>query len=218
MFYKARAKETGNMWDTWLMFHNGTYYLYSLCNSSGDAWWHCAWDNFSMATSTDGAHWRELGPVLAKDEGKSGMGTGCTWRNPVPGGRPPFQINYSCNGPERQTIFFAQSDDLIRWAKCGPAREFTQDERWYERNGRWDCIWTISRPGGGLYGYWTATPKPETCGQFGFGESLDGITWQALKPPYVVGVGAGEVGASEKVGGRYVMLFGTNARMETLIA
>jgi hypothetical protein len=218
MFYKARSKESGNMWDVWLIFHNGTYYLYSLCNSSANAWTSCSWDNYSMASSPDGVHWTEIGPVLTKDEGKTGLGTGSTWRNPVPGGKPPFQINYSCNGPERQTIFFAQSDDLIHWTKCGPAHEFVQDERWYERNGRWDCIWTIPRPGGGLYGYWTATPKPETCGQFGFGESLDGITWKALKPPYVTGVSGGEVGAIEKIGNRYVMLFGTWGRMETLIA
>jgi hypothetical protein len=215
MFYKARSKETGNMWDVWTIHHDGMYYLYSICNT-GTAL--LVSDNFSMASSQDGVHWTEIGPVLAKDEGKTGMGTGSTWRNPVPGGKPSFQINYSCNGPERQTIFFAQSDDLIHWTKCGPAYEFVQDERWYERNGRWDCIWTIARPGGGLYGYWTATPNPETCGQFGFGESLDGITWKALKPPYVIGVGAGEVGAIEKVGDRYVMLFGTNGRMETLIA
>ena len=166
MFYKARSKETGNMWDVWMIHHDGTYYLYSICNSGTQ---FLVADNFSLASSQDGVHWTEIGPVLARDEGKVGMGTGSTWRNPVPGGKPSFQMNYSCNGPERQTIFFAQSDDLIHWTKCGPACEFVQDERWYERNGRWDCIWTIARPGGGLYGYWTATPKPETWGRFGFG-------------------------------------------------
>jgi len=217
MFYKARSEETGRMWDVWMFHHDGTYYLYSICNTGEEpAGWSA--DNFSMASSPDGVHWTEMGPVLLIDEGKSGMGTGSTWHNPIQGGKPAFQINYSCKGPERQTIFFAQSDDLIHWAKCGPAYEFVQDERWYERNGRWDCIWTIPRPGGGLYGYWTATPKKETCGQFGFGESRDGITWKALKPPYVVGVNGGEVGAIEKVGNRYVMLFGTWGRMETLIS
>jgi hypothetical protein len=27
MFYKAKAEETGNMWDTWLYMYDGTYYL-----------------------------------------------------------------------------------------------------------------------------------------------------------------------------------------------
>ncbi len=28
MFYKARSKKTGNMWDVWLYHHQGTYFLY----------------------------------------------------------------------------------------------------------------------------------------------------------------------------------------------
>jgi hypothetical protein len=215
MFYKARSKETGAMWDVWMTHHGGLYYLYLACDTKTD---DLGANNISLATSPDGVHWTEVGPAIVRDEGKKFLGSGSTWRNPVPNATPRFQSNYSCHGPERQTIFFAQSDDLIHWAKCGPAHEFVQDERWYERNGRWDCIWTIARPGGGLYGYWTATPKAETCGRFGFGESLDGITWKALKPPYAIGVGAGEVGAIEKVGDRYIMLFGTDGRMETLIA
>jgi hypothetical protein len=212
MFYKAKHPETGNMWDVWMSHHDGTYYLYSLCNAGG------GWDNISMARSPDGVHWTELGPVLKKDEGVTWMGTGSTWRNPVRGAKPPFQINFSYWIGERQTIFFAQSDDLVHWTKCGKDYEFVQDERWYEPKGRWDCIWTLARAGGGLYGYWTATPKKETGGQFGFGESLDGITWKALEPPKVEGVGEGEVGAIEKVGEKYYMLFGNYPVMRTLIA
>lgn len=127
-------------------------------------------------------------------------------------------MNFSeWKGP-RQTIFFVESKDLVHWTRLGNEYEFVQDERWYERNGRWDCIWTIARPGGGLYGYWTATPKKETGGRFGFGESLDGLTWTALEPPKVEGVGEGEVGAVEKVGEKYYMLFGNHPGMRTLIA
>jgi hypothetical protein len=101
----------------------------------------------------------------------------------------------------------------------GDECEFVQDERWYERNGRWDCIWTIPTPdGGGLYGYWTATPKKETGGRFGFGQSTDGVHWQALPPPEVHGVGGGEVGAIAKIGERYYMMFGHYPTMRTLIA
>lgn len=215
MIYKAQNPESGNMWDVWLYYHADTYYLFSLCASNkgiGD------WDNFSLATSTDGVHWREIGPIITKDPGVTWMGTGSTWHNPVTGSHPAFQINYSSWIGERQTIFFAQSDDLLHWSKCGPANEFIQDERWYEPNGRWDCIWSISRSEGGLYGYWTATPETETGGKFGFGESTDGINWQALPPPRVEGVGEGEVGAIERIGDRYYMLFGTNGHMEVLVA
>ena len=71
-FYKARSKQTGNMWDVWLYHHEGTYYLYSLCAAGKK------WDNFSMAKSSDGVHWTEIGPVLAKDDGVTWMGTGST--------------------------------------------------------------------------------------------------------------------------------------------
>jgi hypothetical protein len=214
MFYKATNPKSGNMWDVWLIHHSGTYYLYSLCNADK------GWDNMSMASSPDGVHWTEVGPVITKDDGVTWMGTGSTWKNPVPGAKPPFQINYSSWIGERQTIFFAQSDDLLHWTKCGKEKEFVQDERWYEPKGRWDCIWSMARPGGGLYGYWTATPKKETGGKFGFGESLDGITWTALQPPKVEGVPdvEGEVGAIEKVGSRYYMLFGNYPVMRALVA
>jgi hypothetical protein len=212
MFYKAKSQETGNMWDTWLYYQEGTYYLYYLANSESN------WDNISMATSADGVHWKELGRILSKGEGVTWMGTGSTWKSPNFENDGKFQINFSeWKGP-RQTIFFAESKDLIHWTRLGDEYEFKQDERWYEPNGRWDCIWVIPRPEGGLYGYWTATPKPETEGKFGFGETIDGVTWKALAPPKVYGVGDGEVGAIEKIGDKYYMMFGTDGIMMTLIA
>ena len=69
-----------------------------------------------------------------------------------------------------------------------------------------------------LYGYWTATPRHETGGRFGFGQSNDGVHWQALKPPRVEGAGEGEVGAVEQIAGRYYMMFGTGGKMITLVA
>ena len=212
MFYKAQLEETGMIWDTWLYLHEGTYYLYYLAKSGPK------WDNTSMATSPDGVHWKELGRILYMGEGVTWMGTGSTWKSPNFETDGKFQINFSeWKGP-RQTIFFGESKDLVNWTRLGDEYEFTQDERWYEPQGRWDCIWVIPRPGGGLYGYWTATPKPETGGRFGFGETLDGVTWKALEPPKVHGTDGGEVGAIEKFGDKYYMMFGTGGLMVTLIA
>lgn len=214
LFYKARSKRTGNMWDTWLYRHGGTNYLYTLAISRGQG----SLDNISLATSPDGVQWQEVGRVLSKAPGVTWMGTGSTWKSPDFEANGRFFMNFSeWKGP-RQTIFFAESKDLVHWTRLGPNYEFVQDERWYERNGRWDCIWTLPRPGGGYYGYWTASPKAETGGRFGFGETLDGIIWKALAPPKVVGAGEGEVGAVEKLGDRYYMMFGTGGRMVTLMA
>ena len=144
MFYRPTHKQTGEMWDTWLYWHEGIYYLYYLAKS-GDRW-----DNISMASSPDGVHWNEIGPILRKGEGVTWMGTGSTWESPDPVMGSWFQMNFSeWKGP-RQTIFFAESDDLVHWKRRGDECEFVQDERWYESQGRWDCIWTVPRPGGGL--------------------------------------------------------------------
>ena len=214
MFYRPKHSETGEMWDTWLYWHEGTFYLYYLARS-GDQW-----DNISMATSTDGVNWTESGPILRKGDGVTWMGTGSTWESPSPSAPGKFQMNFSeWKGP-RQTIFFATSDDLVHWQRLGGECEFVQDERWYHPEGRWDCIWTIPRPGGGLYGYWTATPNDETGGKFGFGQTDDGVTWEALTPPLVRGVGLedGEVGAIDCIGGKCVMIFGAGGDMYTLLA
>lgn len=218
IFYKPQSKRTGNMWDTWLYLHNGKYYLYTLGTAGGN-WW----GNISMACSPDGVHWTEIGRVLAKGPGMW-MGTGSTWKSPDYKRDGRFIMNFS-EAPMRpqQSIFFAESKDLVHWTRLGSQYEFVQDDRWYEKDGRWDSIWTMPRPGGGLYGYWTATPKKETGGQFGFGESLDGVTWKALPPPKVEGAVAGELGAIEKIGSKYYMMFGQNGslqggQMVTLVA
>jgi len=219
MFFKPQLKETGHIWDTWLYLHEGVYYLYYLAATEREVD-DQPWDNISVATSPDGVNWTEIGPVLTKRPTATWMGTGSTWKSPNYQTDGKFFMNFSeWTGP-RQTIFMAESTDLVAWARLGDEYEFTQDERWYTPQGRWDCIWTIPKPdGAGLYGYWTATPKAETGGQFGFGESLDGKTWTALQPPVVHGTAddAGEVGAIEKIGEKYYMMYGCGG-MYTLVA
>ena len=216
IFYKARDRETGNMWDTWAFFHGGTYHLFCLANS-GDQ----GWDNISTATSPDGVHWTERGPILRRRPTSIWMGTGSTWKSPRFDQDGRFLMNFSAAegiGTRRQTIFFAESTDLVSWTRLGDEYEFTQDERWYEREGRWDCIFTIPRAGGGLYGYLTATPKGP--GRFGFAQSDDGVRWEALPPPEADVVGNGEVGAVAHMAGRYYMMYGTGGSyvMLTLVA
>ena len=76
MFYQPRSRATGRMWDTWLYFRQGTYYLYYLANCGK------SWDNISLATSNDGVHWLEHGVVLRKRPDAVWMGTGSTWKSP----------------------------------------------------------------------------------------------------------------------------------------
>jgi hypothetical protein len=210
MFYAPRRRETGTMWDTWLYHHAGTYYLFYLARAGGQ------WDNISLATSADGVHWQERGLILRKADGVTWMGTGSTWRSPNFEQDGKYQLNFSEWRGDRQTIFFAESTDLLSWQRLGPEFEFQQDARWYKPKGRWDCIYTIPRSGGGLYGYWTADPEDRPG--VGFGQSQDGVHWEALEPPlFVDGAPHGEAGAVEGIGQKYYLLLGSGG-MKTLVA
>lgn len=221
LFYKAQHPETGNMWDVWLYHHEGTYYLYYLANAGPKPPKGQPWNNISLATSPDGVHWTEKGPILKKADEATWMGTGSTWKSPNFEQDGKFYMNFSEEIGGRQSIYFAESKDLLNWTRLeGEEYRFVQDERWYQKNGRWDCIWTLPKPGGGFYGYWTASPLAKGS-KFGFGESDDGLHWKALPPPEVSGVNRehAEVGAVEKIGNKYYMLLGNYPPyMVTLVA
>jgi len=221
LFYKAQHPETGNMWDVWLYHHEGIYYLYYLANAGPRPPKGQPWNNISLATSPDGVHWTEKGLILKKADEATWMGSGSTWKSPAFDHDGKFYMNFSEEIGGRQTIYFAESKDLLNWTRLeGEEYRFVPDERLYQKNGRWDGIWTLPKPGGGFYGYWTASPLSENS-KFGFGESDDGLHWKALPPPEVSGVTRehAEVGAVEKIGNKYYMLLGNYPPyMVTLVA
>ncbi|MBN2151420.1 MAG: hypothetical protein JW839_08245 [Candidatus Lokiarchaeota archaeon] len=188
------------LWDNWLYFWEGKYFLYYLANKEGGPW-----DAFGLAMSDDAVHWTDLGDILSKDPGATWMGTGHVWKSPGFDDDGKFIINYSeWHGPEgtgQQYILFAESTDLVHWKKL--AHRFGPDERWYNANNggnsRWDTINPLPRPGGGLYGFWTATPKSHPAG-IGFGESDDGVHWRALPAPEI-DWGSNPIPSSIEIGG-----------------
>lgn len=194
------------LWDTWAYHHNNEFYLYYLTRPLGTK----NWDGVGLATSRDGVYWKDRGKVLEKAADAVWLGSGAVW--PAINSAGPekkFIMNFSefrSGGSHqgRQTIFFAESSDLIHWTRLGSQYEFCQDTRWYEPNGRWDNLWSVRRPGGGYYGYWAATPKEMKVG-LGFGESADGTTWMALDPPVLSDVPLGPPSLqSPEVGAVYV--------------
>jgi hypothetical protein len=136
------------------------------------------------------------------------MGTGHIWKSPDFERDHRWIINYSEWFGDKQDIMFATSTDLVNWTKVDEKHRFVQDVRWYKPKGRWDCIDVIRREDGGFYGYFTATPDKakltyEPCG-FGFAQSKDGISWEALPP--VKGNMRGEFGGIQKLGNKYYVL------------
>jgi len=215
MFYKPTSPETGSMWDSWVFFHKGTYYLFTTCNAGGNLL-----DNVSMASSRDGVHWTEIGRILSRHPDSDWLGTGSTWKSCNYDKDGKFYMDF-CErrekGQREQEIYFAESTDLIHWKRLDDKYVFKADQRWY-KPGCWTTIWTVPRPGGGLYGYWTCVPKPETGASFGFGETSDGLTWTVLPPPKVQGIGYCELGAVEKIGSRYYAMVGVEGLMMTVVA
>ena len=156
MIYKP--KKVFSMWDVWAFWHEGTYYLYHLgMGPTPRQGWHG--QGVAMATSPDGVHWNELGLVIPKDDGATGLGSGAVWKAADFDQTGRFLMNYSTWSEwyiESQAIRFAESTDLIHWTKLGEGHEFSSDPRWYKtypehEDARWDCIYAIPRPGGGLY-------------------------------------------------------------------
>jgi hypothetical protein len=207
MFY--RPTQVAKMWDTWLYYHQGVHYLYYLHETTG-----ARFDGMSVATSTDGVHFTEIGSIVEARADAQWLGTGSVWQT---GGR--FVMNYSEQRQGVQAIFFMQSTDLIHWDRLGDEVRSDPDPRWYDDTpaGRWDCIWALRRPQGGFWGYLTARPWSHTPGlrfeSVGMVESDDGLHWRAVAPPIIEWgdwprMDVGEVGAIEQIGDRYYLMLG----------
>ena len=207
MLYTPR--KTFGMWDTWCFHHEGVHHLYYLHRTDPDI----TSDGVSLARSPDGVHWEEHGEILHKSSDAANMGSGAVWRA---GGK--FVMNFSEARGGVQSIFFAVSDDLVRWTRLGDEHRFDPDPRWYKTgaDGRWDNLWAIPRADGSFIGYFAAKPAggpmdvPESVG---CATSRDGLRWQAAPPPVLTWGDWGplkthEVGAVEKIGDRYWMLMG----------
>lgn len=213
MFYRPRTIE--KMWDTWLFEREGVFFLFYLVTE------HSPGEGICLATSTDGVHWHEVGLILPKSPESVWLGTGSVWPSERFAQDGLFVLNFSeWFGPEdtgQQKIFFATSPDLRVWTRLDEETDFSADARWYRvdegQKSRWDCIYSIPRAGGGRLGYWTANPARRHPG-FGFGESLDGLHWQALAPPVIEwGSRASppvlEAGAVEFISGKFWMMAGS---------
>ncbi|MEI7901679.1 MAG: hypothetical protein WCK89_15610 [bacterium] len=192
----------GRIWDTWLYYYEGKYYMYYLAGP------FVHWDGHELATSEDGVHWKEYGVMVKPGAGVTWMGTGHIWKAPDFAKSHTWVINYSEHIGDKQDIRFVTSTNLLNWTKVDDKHHFVQDVRWYQEKGRWDCIDTLQRPDGSLYGYFTADPNPakvnyKPCG-FGFAESKDGLTWTALPP--VEGDMGGEFGGIQQIGNKYFIL------------
>lgn len=205
-----RPARVPGMGDQWLYYHDGVHYLYHLYEQPAGQLY-----GVYLATSTNGVHFQEVGPVVEKRPDAGWLGSGSVWRA---GGR--YIMNFS-EARAHQTISFAESEDLVRWQRLGDEYRSGPDARWYEVD-RWDCIWALPREAGGFWGYLSANPwrrSPEhpeglTYRSTGMLESRDGVRWTAIAPPVfewgeTPEMGNVEVGAVRLFNRKYYLLVQT---------
>ena len=195
------------MGDQWLYYHEGVHYLYHLYEQPAGQLY-----GVYLATSQDGVHFKEVGPVIEKQQDATWLGSGSVWRA---GGK--YIMNFS-EARAHQSISFAQSEDLIHWQRLGDEYRSNPDPQWYEVD-RWDCIWALPRDEGGFWGYLSANPwrrsdqRPAglTYRSTGMLESDDGIHWRAVSPPVfewgtTPELGNVEVGAVRRFRDKYYLV------------
>ncbi|MCX6924435.1 MAG: hypothetical protein NT154_14655 [Verrucomicrobia bacterium] len=199
------------MGDQWLYYHDGVHYLCHLYEQPAGQLY-----GVYLATSKDGVHFDEVGPVIEKQKDAIWLGSGSVWRV---GGK--YIMNFSEARPApayHQSIFFAESDDLLHWKRLGDECRSDSDARWYEFD-RWDCIWALPRKEGGFWGYLSANPwrrsDQHPAGlnfrSTGMMESADGVRWSAIAPPVfewgtIPEMGNFEIGAVRQFKGKYYLM------------
>jgi hypothetical protein len=198
------------LWDTWLFYRDRIHYLFYLMNSRIDS----NWDGIGVATSADGVHFKDHGPIIHKADDAVWLGSGMTWE--VEG---KYYLNFSELRAGHQEINIAESDDLLHWRRLPAEYVSRLDPKYYNENPaltseRWDAIWVLPEENGkGYVGYLTAVAKEGPvglCGTAGFVVSADGKHFNAAPPVIETGFwGDGiEVAAVEKIGSLYYMLIG----------
>ena len=121
MIFKPQI--VARLWDTWLYYHDGRHYLFYLHRTRTGG----LYDGISVATSDDGVHFADRGPIIHKAKDANWLGTGMVWR-----AGDQFMLNFSEERNGVQEIFFAESDDLLHWRRL-PDEEYVcrTDPRWY---------------------------------------------------------------------------------------
>jgi hypothetical protein len=77
------------------------------------------WNGYSLATSTDGIHWKEQGCVYRD---RRGIGSGYVYKSPTFDRDRKFLMQITRAG--NRTFSFAESEDLLHWKELGEQFDF----------------------------------------------------------------------------------------------
>lgn len=204
---------TGAMWDPSILWHNGKYHAFMMYNTganNGLGAGHCL-----LATSTDGAHWKDCGAVI--NEGARTDGA-MFFKCFVAKCGDKFIMDHGVMRQQGQDVMrFYQSTDLRYWDYI---TSIEPDARWYSRE-RCDHMYILpkaeGKPEAGYWGYLVAVSNK---GNYlpAMMESCDGTKWKTL-PPTKTRWGATppkrylEYGGCERINGKYYLIGGVHEYM-----
>ena len=172
MLYRPQR---GRIKDTAVFWHAGRFTSFSMYSKDPLGFSDADYRNVWSAESTDGVHWRDVGPVIEDAPFP-------VWAMSVHGAGDRFVLNHGSFGAEgkQNVIRFWESPDLLRWRYTGPERDLYPDPRCHGRESRLDCMAVVPVAEQGrtvFYGYAT--------GPGGFLRSPDGLSWEGMAQPMI---------------------------------
>ncbi|MHB8862625.1 MAG: glycoside hydrolase family protein [Pirellulaceae bacterium] len=195
----------GRFKDGFILWSKGQFYLFSMHTPGEEENFRNVW----LATSSDGVHWKHVGPVI-KDAPFN------IWAMSVHQVGDKFIMNHgSFSRPGvGNVIRFWESTDLVHWTFLGHEADLFPDPRWYHPESRLDCMSVVPVAANGKTKYYGFATGPG-----GFLESADGIRWSGLPrphmdwdtvppPPTPPDEGGFEVGGCHAIDGRYYLVGG----------
>jgi len=201
----------GVIWDPSVFYHQGKYYvvtMYGLSEEGEHIWGNARF--LGLASSDDGVHWENQGPIIHRYCKDMNYGKACVRK--LADGR--FILNhgsfYGTSGG--QIMGFFLSDDLKDWELL---YQKEPDQRWYTR-ARWDHMYMMPKkhddPSAGYWGYGVAQCRDDVVQGPFMMQSKDGITWETLPPPKMdwgnVPPYLMEYSGCERIGDKYYLIGG----------
>ena len=165
----------GQIWDPSLIAWRGSYYAIAMYSEAGDGAYKAGW----LASSPDGAHWNDVGPIASSLPGIQ------WWKGFVLQLRgepePLFVLNHGIYEPGsgNDALRVLTSPDLRNWTVSATSRS---NPTWYHPS-RWDHMYMSEHPDGGYIGYPVSSPLSGFPGAWpGVQRSTDGVQWKAQAP------------------------------------
>jgi hypothetical protein len=194
----------GEIWDPSVTWWRGKWYAHAMYQEPGlrTNVYESGW----LATSKDGCHWEDGGPVAAEHPGDM------WWKGFVRQIRGDaanttddalFIMDHGVfeNG-KNDALRFLTSTDLKNWVENSTSHP---NRKWYNTRGRWDHMYmSADKEQGGFIGFAVSSPSvkqpdgtPYGGTWPGINRSPDGITWTQHAPLNVSWDGVGPTGIEE---------------------